>query len=120
MERERYAKPQVGGSESFLTRRNLVHRAAWAVAAAAFPGSAKLTAPDGGPGGAANISPVMLKLSVLDVIAGLVVLDRVGLGGSSGNRRHVFLCETSGEQCRNRSVCLGRTEPDSNKSARHF
>ena len=63
MEHKRDAKPQVGGGATFLTRRNLVHRAAWAVAAAAFPWSAKLAAQDGSPSGTANISPMMFKLS---------------------------------------------------------
>jgi len=63
MERGRDTKPQAGGGETFLTRRTLVHRAAWAVAAAAFPWRARLAAQDGSPSVAANISPMMLKLS---------------------------------------------------------
>ncbi len=42
-----------------LTRRDLVQRAAWVLAAAAIPGGARLAAQDA----AANVSPMMLKLS---------------------------------------------------------
>jgi 2-methylcitrate dehydratase PrpD len=44
-----------GNFKSNLTRRGLVQRAAWAIAAAALPGGARLVAED--------VSPVMLKLS---------------------------------------------------------
>ena len=46
---------QLNGVEKNLSRRDLMHRAAWVLAAATLPGSAKLAAED--------VSPVMLKLS---------------------------------------------------------
>ena len=46
---------QLNGVEKNLSRRDLMHRVAWVLAAATLPGSAKLAAED--------VSPVMLKLS---------------------------------------------------------
>jgi 2-methylcitrate dehydratase PrpD len=46
-----------------LTRRDLVQRAAWAIAAAALPGRAKLAAQSVSPGVSPDVSPMMLKLS---------------------------------------------------------
>jgi 2-methylcitrate dehydratase PrpD len=55
MGRDRGASLPEGKVETNLTRRDLVQRAAWVLAAAAFSGSARLAAED--------VSPVMLKLS---------------------------------------------------------
>src|SRR6202043_1235102 len=53
------ATMRLNGSGTNLTRRDLVQRAAWALAAAALPGGMKLASEDVNP----NVSPVMLKLS---------------------------------------------------------
>ena len=55
MKRKQNEKSQVSAAETSLTRRDLVQRAAWALAAAALPGTTELAADD--------VSPVMLKLS---------------------------------------------------------
>jgi len=47
------------GGEKNLTRRDLVQRAAWILAATAFPGGVELAAEDISPA----VSPMMLKLS---------------------------------------------------------
>ncbi len=59
MGRDRGADLPAENIASSLTRRDLVQRAAWVLAAAAIPGGAQLAAQDAG----ANISPMMLKLS---------------------------------------------------------
>src|SRR6202166_104416 len=63
MERDRNANSRVRDGETNPTRRDVMPRAAWAIAAAAIPGAAKLAAQDATPAVAANISPMMLKLS---------------------------------------------------------
>jgi len=50
---------RASGGEENLTRRDLVQRVAWVLAAAALPGGARLAAQDT----SANISPMMLRLS---------------------------------------------------------
>jgi 2-methylcitrate dehydratase PrpD len=54
---------RAGAGEKNITRRDLMQRAAWAVAATTLPWGAKLAAQDGSPSVVANISPMMLKLS---------------------------------------------------------
>ena len=63
MERDRNANSRVRGGETNPTRRDVLARAAWAIAAAAIPGAANLAAQDPTPTVAPNISPMMLKLS---------------------------------------------------------
>src|SRR5580704_2020889 len=55
MRRDRDAQTPLGNIKMNLTRRDLMQRAAWALAAAALPGGVDLAAED--------ISPMMLKLS---------------------------------------------------------
>jgi 2-methylcitrate dehydratase PrpD len=55
MGQDRKSQPTSGRIGANLTRRDLVQRAAWAIAAATLPGGGKLAAED--------VSPVMLKLS---------------------------------------------------------
>ena len=59
MGRDRGANFPAENIATNLTRRDLVQRAAWVLAAAAIPGGAQLAAQDAG----ANISPMMLRLS---------------------------------------------------------
>jgi len=59
MGRDRGANLPIGNIGTNLTRRDLVQRAAWVLAAAAIPGGAQLAAQDA----SASISPMMLKLS---------------------------------------------------------
>jgi len=54
---------QVSSGRENLSRRDLVQRAAWAIAAAALPGGVQLAAQDVSPNVGTVISPMMLKLS---------------------------------------------------------
>jgi 2-methylcitrate dehydratase PrpD len=67
MEHNHFEIARGSGGGKNLTRRDLMQRAAWAVAAAAFPGGAHLAAQDAGPTASPNISagisPMMLTLS---------------------------------------------------------
>ena len=63
MERDRNANSGVRGGEANPTRRDVLARAAWAIAAATFPGAAKLAAQDVTPAATASVSPMMLKFS---------------------------------------------------------
>src|SRR5271165_5812897 len=59
MQNKRNVIRRAGGGEKNLTRRDLMRRSAWVLAAAALPGGTRLAAQDASP----NISPMMLKLS---------------------------------------------------------
>ena len=59
MGRDRDAHISRGNFKMNLTRRELVQRTAWALAAVALPGGAELAAEDASP----DVSPMMLKLS---------------------------------------------------------
>jgi len=63
MVRNRDAYIPTGSIKTNLTRRDLVQRAAWAIAAAALPGGVQLAAQDVSPNVSPQISPMMLKLS---------------------------------------------------------
>ena len=59
MKHKQDANSRVSGSKTNLTRRDVMQRAAWVFAAAAFPSGAVLAAEDISPG----VSQMMLKLS---------------------------------------------------------
>ena len=63
MGRDRDAHFPGGKIREYLTRRDLVQRAAWLLAAAAFPGGMDLAAEEAGPDVSPDVSPMMLKLS---------------------------------------------------------
>jgi 2-methylcitrate dehydratase PrpD len=63
MEHDGDANSRVSAGEINLTRRNLMRRAAWSIAAAAIPGAAQMAAQDAGSNVSPNVSPMMLKLS---------------------------------------------------------
>src|SRR5713226_5806476 len=63
MNHKQDANSRVNRGEKNLTRRDLVQRAAWAIAAATIPGGARLAAQDVSPNVSPNVSPMMLKLS---------------------------------------------------------
>jgi len=54
---------RMNSDKTNLSRRDLVQRAAWAIAAAALPGGVQLAAQDVSPNVSTVISPMMLKLS---------------------------------------------------------
>jgi hypothetical protein len=59
MKQKQDANSRVGSREANLTRRDLVQRAAWVLAAAVLPGGPELEAGDISP----DVSTMMLKLS---------------------------------------------------------